>query len=106
MAVNKRRRQRHMDWHHRKPVSIGPPNCCGKTDARNMSHVPVSKHRAWHTLFNNSSAPDIAAIITETWLDPDYYMVAIPRYKSRRHDQEKVVKYFLVTITKLEGEPK
>jgi hypothetical protein len=27
------------------------------------------------------SAPAIAKLITDVWLDPDYYMVAVPRFK-------------------------
>lgn len=60
-----------LNTHHRKPRSIG-----GKSDKRNLSCVLVTQHRAWHTLFANCEPDVIARIITETWLDPDYEMVA------------------------------
>lgn len=62
--------------HHRKPTSIG-----GTSSDKNISHVPRNQHGAWHLLFSNHTAPTIASIITEKWLDPDYVMVAIPKKK-------------------------
>ena len=66
------------DVHHRKPRSIG-----GTNEHRNISRVPVHKHRAWHLLFSNFSPEIIAEIISEVWLDPDYKLVAV-----RRDDEE------------------
>lgn len=66
----KRKKKSHHDWHHRKPTSIG-----GANDDRNVSHVSVNKHRAWHTLFKNMTAQEIAKTINDTWLDQDYIFV-------------------------------
>jgi hypothetical protein len=88
----KRKFKKHHDWHHRKPSSLGPPKVCPVNDPHNLVHVSVVKHRAWHTLFHNHSAQEIARIITHTWIDPDYYMVAIPRVKSHgRHKPSRIV---------------
>jgi hypothetical protein len=40
-----------------------------------MSHVSVSKHRAWHNLFRNFTAQEIAEKINDIWLDPDFILV-------------------------------
>lgn len=66
----KRKKIRHWDWHHRKPRSL-----FGDSSDRNMSHVSISKHRAWHTLFSNFTPETIARIINEKYLDPDFEFV-------------------------------
>lgn len=68
----KRLRKKHHDWHHRKPSSLGKPECCGVDDDQNLSHVSTTKHRAWHTLFSNMPADAVVAELNKTWLDPDY----------------------------------
>lgn len=80
----KRLQVKHKDYHHRKPRSLGKPNCCNLNDPANLSHVGVVPHRAWHGLFRNMTAPDIARLITKVWLDPDYYFVCVPRQKGRK----------------------
>lgn len=65
-----------IDRHHRRPRSIG-----GDDEERNLSTVPRIKHEAWHMLFSNASAEQIAEIINSFWLDPDYFMVAVRRIK-------------------------
>jgi hypothetical protein len=77
----KRKFKKHHDYHHRKPRSLGKPNRCEINDPMNISHVSVVKHRAWHTLYANMTAQEIAKYTTSVWLDPDYYMVAVPRFK-------------------------
>ena len=62
------------DKHHRKPRSQG-----GSNKPHNISIVPRSKHMAWHLLFQNWTAEEIAAEINSLWLDSDYFMVAVPR---------------------------
>ena len=78
----KRAHKKHHDYHHRKPRSLGKPNRCAINDPINVSHVSVVKHRAWHTIFSNMSATSIAKLVSEVWLDPDYYMIAVPRFKA------------------------
>lgn len=63
----KRNKKAHFDWHHRRPRSLG-----GKNTDENMSHVSVAKHRAWHTLFRNYTPHQIAKIINDIWLDPEF----------------------------------
>lgn len=58
--------------HHRKPRSIG-----GKSEPRNIVRIPGNKHAAWHLLFANFTPEEIARLITETYLDPDYEFIAI-----------------------------
>lgn len=62
------------DKHHRKPRSIG-----GDNSNRNISMVNQKMHRAWHTLFKNKTAYEIAELINEFWLDPDYKFISIPK---------------------------
>jgi len=58
--------------HHRLPKSL-----CGKDLIRNISHVPQLHHRAWHNLFGNLSAPQIAHQLCR--LFPDYHFLVTPR---------------------------
>jgi hypothetical protein len=58
--------------HHRKPRSIG-----GKSEPRNVVRIPGNKHAAWHLLFSNFTPEQIAQLISETYLDPDYEFIAI-----------------------------
>lgn len=64
--------------HHRRPRTLG-----GKSEPRNISKVPVNKHRAWHLLFKNHT-PEVAGIINKTYLDPDFEFVVVPRKKKVR----------------------
>lgn len=45
--------------HHRKPTSIG-----GKNYKRNISYVPLFKHRAWHDLYQDKEAQEIITTFT------------------------------------------
>lgn len=67
--------------HHRKPTSIG-----GTDDDRNLSWVKDNKHRAWHLLFSNMTAQEIAHEINTRWIDPDWALVPQLRHEkdSRR----------------------
>ena len=80
MSKRKRRRYRHSkppqgkNRHHRKPKSRG-----GGNHGRNISVVPVNQHQAWHTMFNNMQAWEIADKINRVWLDPEYELVLVRR---------------------------
>lgn len=67
---------RHGDKHHRVPQSRG-----GTNDMRNISRVHPKYHKAFHLLFGNMKAEEIARVLTEVWIDPDKYMVCMPRQK-------------------------
>lgn len=65
--------------HHRKPRSHG-----GTNDNRNLSMVTQKRHEAFHYLFmtpdNKCMTPDeIAKTLTDTWIDPDYIIIAVRR---------------------------
>ncbi len=72
--MSKRLKKKHFSWHHRKPRSLG-----GETNEVNMVHVSTSKHIAWHSLFFNYNPYQIAVIINNVWLDPDYELVVMKK---------------------------
>jgi hypothetical protein len=82
------RKRKTTDKHHRKPRSLG-----GTNDPLNISVVPREKHEAWHLLFSNGTPDQIADIINQFWLDPDWFLVAVPRrmrgdYEPREEDPD------------------
>ena len=70
------RKQRNRDhsFHHRCPKSRN-----GSNDSYNLIDVPVTKHRAWHTLFENNTAIFICRLINDVWLDTSYKFVCVPK---------------------------
>ncbi len=58
--------------HHRKPESLD-----GNNSPRNISHVPLFKHRAWHTLYDNHDAPKVIQLFAQ-----DYEVYGIEWVKS------------------------
>lgn len=78
MVKRKRRTTQPVERHHRRPSSRG-----GTGHVRNISMVRRSEHRAFHLLFGNMLADEVAAMLTDTWIDPDYYLVAIPYHKGK-----------------------
>jgi len=67
-----------VERHHRKPRSRGgtdtsPPN--------NVVTVVKKYHQAYHLLFGNMQPNEIARVLTDAWIDPDYYLVAVKRKK-------------------------
>jgi hypothetical protein len=60
---------RHEAIHHRKPSSLG-----GGNESRNITRVNRKQHMAWHRLFQNWTPEDIAEVINDMWLDPNYKM--------------------------------
>lgn len=58
--------------HHRKPRCQG-----GKNDKGNISKVPTNKHEAYHLLFREGDPSYIAQVLTDTWIDTDYVMIAV-----------------------------
>ncbi len=63
--------KRHTSWHHRRPRFLG-----GTSEARNMIELPQHLHQAWHDLFQAKTPEQIAATITNYYLDPDWELVA------------------------------
>lgn len=60
--------------HHRKPRSKG-----GTDHPSNISHVKRKFHEAWHLMFADKSPLEIAELINEIWLDPEYYFMCVER---------------------------
>ena len=71
-----------MTNHHRRPVKLG-----GSSEPRNLSRVPESKHRAWHMLFGHMNPYNIAMLINEVYLDPDFEFV-VQRKSNRKYIEE------------------
>jgi hypothetical protein len=67
-----------IERHHRLPQSRG-----GTNHDDNISFVQRSYHQAFHHLFHNMTAAEIASFLTETWVQKDMYLVAIPRKKKK-----------------------
>ena len=65
---------REMDRHHRLPRSRG-----GSNNPNNISIVERKLHNAWHKLVGNMNAEEVARMLTDTWIDSNYYLVAVPR---------------------------
>ena len=65
-----------MERHHRKPRSRG-----GNGKWRNISKVDSRYHRAYHLLFCNMQPEEIAAVLNDVWIDPDYKLIAIRRQR-------------------------
>lgn len=60
--------------HHRRPKSKA-----GKDTEENISHIPQKLHEAYHLLFANNSVNRISEILNDHFIDPDYFMVPVPR---------------------------
>jgi len=84
MSRSKRRKRKFLqgtNWHHRKPKRFGGS---GYLASGNMIQVDIMKHRAWHLLFDTVSPQEVARRINQTWLDPEWELVA-----RRRNRDEK-----------------
>ena len=57
--------------HHRKPKSRG-----GSGKRHNIVLVPDNLHKAYHVLFRNLTPHQVAKILTETWVDPEWELIA------------------------------
>lgn len=93
-----------MDKHHRLPRSRG-----GGNHGNNISIVERNQHRAWHLLVGNMTAPEVARMLSDVWIDSNYYLIAVPRkrppHNKRRTrafctDCEAEVLTLLPTVTK------
>lgn len=66
-----------LSQHHRRPSSIG-----GKNTEDNISVLPSYLHRAWHVLFANAHAEEIAKIVNEHYLDRYWEFLVVPRRRN------------------------
>ena len=74
-----------MSRHHKKMRSNG-----GKTSSRNVILIKDNLHRAFHTVFGNMTPPEMARLLTEVYIDPDYRMVAELKPKRQKNKQLKL----------------
>jgi len=79
-----RKHPRIMDRHHRLPRSRG-----GSNTLSNLSTVEQSHHRAWHLLVGNMTAPEAAKMLSDIWIDSNYYLVAVPRKRLQAMKRRK-----------------
>ncbi len=71
--------------HHRKPQSKK-----GTDDKSNISFVPIKKHEAWHTLFQDNHPLYICSQINNVWLDPDFKFFVYRKRKLRTIPKSKL----------------
>jgi hypothetical protein len=70
------------DRHHRLPTSRGGTKKSeGGRD--NLITVPRNAHILYHKMFGNMTAPEVAKMLSDTWIDPDYRLVAQVRKGKR-----------------------
>ena len=73
-----------MDRHHRLPRSRS-----GGNSLANISIVEQKLHRAWHLLVGNMTASEAAKMISDIWIDSNYYLVAVPRKRIQAMKRRK-----------------
>lgn len=72
--------------HHRLPRSRFPVDYKGsktKTPGgrNNLTRVSTPFHTAYHRLFGNMTASEIASLLSDAWIDPDWQLIARKRPK-------------------------
>jgi hypothetical protein len=77
------------DRHHRHPKSRRSSFMGDIHDKRNISLVDPKLHRAYHLLFQNRTAQEIAKLLTDVWISPDWVMIAVPRHKPPHKKRRK-----------------
>lgn len=55
----------------------------------NLSTVEQSQHRAWHLLVGNMTAQEAAKMLSDIWIDSNYYLVAVPRKRPQAIKRRK-----------------
>lgn len=79
--MGKRKPPEGHERHHRHPRSRKNSFSRDINNPVNISFVGIRDHRAYHRLFGNMTPPEMAEMLNDTWISPDYYLVAIPRFK-------------------------
>lgn len=87
--ARRKRDSRLMERHHRLPRSRGGTDTYPEN---NVILVQQNMHRAWHLLVGNMEAPEIADMLNDNWIDPSYYLVAIPR-KRKKYAKRRQKRY-------------
>lgn len=63
-----------LERHHRKCRSHG-----GTNEPRNISIVRENLHRAYHLIFQNRTAEEVADVLNDIWIDPDKVLICVDR---------------------------
>lgn len=77
------------DVHHKHPRSRKKSYSKNINDPENLTILETDIHRAWHKIVGNRTPPEAAALLTEKFISPDYYLVAIPRKKTPSKKRKK-----------------
>lgn len=78
-------KMKEMTRHHRRCRANN-----GKTTKRNCILIKDNLHRAYHTIFGSMTPPEVAKLLTEVYIDPDYRMVAELKPRRKRNKQLKL----------------
>jgi hypothetical protein len=71
--------------HHRKPKSKG-----GGNHSENISRIKMKHHIAWHVLVGDKDPEEIAELINEFYLDPEYkFVVKRTNYTHPKRKEKK-----------------
>ena len=68
-----RKKNVEMDTHHRVPKVRGGKGGSNTIRVRRVLHI------AYNQLFSTLDPEGVAKVLNETWIDPHYKLVAIPR---------------------------
>ena len=68
--------------HHRHPRSRKRSYRGNINEERNLSIIPRNKHISWHTITGNLLPTEWVKEVNDQYMPPDWYLVAVPRYKS------------------------
>jgi len=75
-----------IERHHRRPRCRG-----GSNEDINISHVTNGEHDAYHYLFGVDHPREVAKQLSDRWLDPDYYLIAIRRSGRKKPNRFRVL---------------
>lgn len=68
------------ECHHRHPRSRKKEYSGNNiNEARNISYLPKHLHRYYHALFANKLPDEIAEILNEHYISPDWELVAVKK---------------------------
>ena len=65
---------RRTNLHHLKSRARG-----GTNDSSNLKRVDEKLHNNFHALFPNTHPEKICEVLNETWIDPDFILIAVKR---------------------------
>ena len=75
--------------HHRHPKSRKASYSGHINEDRNISVLRHDYHKAYHLLFGNLLPDEMAELLNDVYISPDYYLVAFPRKKKQATNRRK-----------------